>query len=771
MTSQVEMTFAKPKKLFRKTEYKKIFGKRVEFSASRFFNVTEDWENSEFFCAICEDVNLMDEAHIYAASTIKDTVSANIRKFNIYDDQEQLLNLVKPGDKLVLLGTNAVSAMPFEAELKHLGVTVISLSDYARRYPKLVPNHAWAPVEKNIYPIRVPRPDFKKELDFLLIDCPSRNLSMMPNGLGYVHNAIKKTGISHQTYDIDIVAYHRFHMHRIYDVAGDTIMPSGFKVPKDPWLAENYDIWSKIEVSDYIYKFLADIIDAICEAKPKVIGMSIQECNENVSRMVARVLKARMPGVIIVVGGFSCYSATIGLRAFPLADYMCIGEADLTIGDLIKKLSKGETPKDLPGILSIHDTPHRLFIPAPMENDLDKLEDPRYEWFPLSVYRNWDGYQLTPVIASRGCRWSRCTFCAERFYWRIRDPKKFVDELEYLVSEGCHLFMFNESDLNGSPETVLKICDEIISRGLKIKLTAQLRIHKKCDRAFYEKLALAGFVALRFGVDAFSENTLKLQKKGYTKDTVRQNLRDCWESGIYTEVNWVIGVPGETDEDCEEGVDFILENQKYIGRVSNINPLLMVNGSVYWIDPESHGIRFNGDREKLFEQNERYVPSALWYSVDPYIDASVRKKRFENIIVSLIEGGFELGPWASKVYNDVKTLKSDGGGRAIAFRDGASGPLQEWHTQLYDEALGHVERDAFDALVESENLINPTDSVISRLGELIETYAKEEEPQNVLINLLRSNKDYLSELKDLNGESGAFTEDDESVPMPGMTAV
>ena len=57
----------------------------------------------------------------------------------------------------------------------------------------------------------------------------------------------------------------------------------------------------------------------------------------------------------------------------------------------------------------------------------------------------------------------------------------------------------------------------------------------------------------------------------------------------------------------------------------------MVNGSVYWIDPESHGIRFYADREKVFEENERYIPSALWYSVEPYIDAAVRKKRFEGI--------------------------------------------------------------------------------------------------------------------------------------------
>ena len=76
---------------------------------------------------------------------------------------------------------------------------------------------------------------------------------------------------------------------------------------------------------------------------------------------------------------------------------------------------KGEKIKDMPGVLSQHDEPFRLFVPAPMENDLDKLEDPRYEWFPLEIYRNWDGYQLTPVIASRGCRWSEVHFLRGTF--------------------------------------------------------------------------------------------------------------------------------------------------------------------------------------------------------------------------------------------------------------------------------------------------------------------------------------------------------------------
>ena len=190
--------------------------------------------------------------------------------------------------------------------------------------------------------------------------------------------------------------------------------------------------------------------------------------------------------------------------------------------------------------------------------------------------------------------------------------------------------MFNESDLNGAPEVVLEICDEIIRRKLKIKLTAQLRIHKKSYKAFFDKFASAGFVALRFCGCLFGKYP-EASEKGYTKDTVRQNLKDCFEAGIFSEVNWVIGVPGETEEDCEEGVEFILENQKYIGRVANINPLILVNGSVYWIDPESHGIRFNGDGEEILRANKQgNVPSSKWYSVDPFIDADVRKKRFEK---------------------------------------------------------------------------------------------------------------------------------------------
>ena len=537
--------------------------------------------------------------------------------------------------------------LPARIEVVEPGI----LAEIAR---DVVPARAWTPIERHIYPIDIPEISLPPGKDLILMDCPARNLALMPNGLAYVNNALKKSNVSFAVFDLDIVTYHRFHVRRLFDEGGRVVLGSGRVLPLDPWQAEHYDLWNEPEVIDYFMPIIVEAADAIVAARPHILGLSVQQCSEAYSRRLVNLVRERHPDVVVVVGGFSCYNADIGLKGFPEADYMCIGEADLTVGPLMEALAAGERPHNQAGVVSRFDDPKIPFIPAPMPHDLSSLEPPKYEWFDISFYRNFNGYQLTPIIASRGCRWSRCTFCAERFYWRIRDPKEFADEIELLSSQGCTLFMFNESDLNGMPEKVLEICDEIIRRNLNVKLTGQLRIHKKSDRAYFQKLHQAGFVALRFGVDAFSENTLRLQKKGYTPKMVSQNLRDCWEAGIFTEVNWVIGVPGETEADCDEGIALILANAKYIGRLANINPLILVNGGVYWLDPEGHNIVFREPKEQLYERNPRVIPADLWYSTEPYIDAQVRKERFDRIVLALHDAGFPVGEWAARVIEDVK---------------------------------------------------------------------------------------------------------------------
>lgn len=523
--------------------------------------------------------------------------------------------------------------------------------------PELIPTSAWVTPERNIYPIQLPQIAIQSGLDVLLMDCPSRNLALMPNGLAYVHNALKKSGVKHQTFDLDIVVYHRYHINRLFNIGAPIVLPSGYELPNDPWKAEHYDVWSLPEVIDYFDGFVNEIATAILQARPKVLALSITACNEAFSRRVVNKVRMKFPEVIILVGGYSCNIPDIGLRAFQEADYMCIGEADLSIVPLVRALANNECPANLPGVVSRFDDPKIPYMQAPMPHDIDSVDYPKYEWFGIDIYINFNGYRLTPVIASRGCRWARCTFCAERFYWRIRTPEKFVDELEWLARQGCHIFMFNESDLNGHPEMLEEICDEIIQRGLDVILTGQLRIHKKGNSKFFQKLRAAGFTALRFGVDAFSENSMRLQKKGYTQKTVLENLKACHEAGIRVTVNWVIGVPGETNEDIDEAIAFMLSLKPYISAVENINPLILVNGGIYWMEPERHNIKFRLPKEQLYDTYARVIPAKFWYSEEPYIDAHVRKQWFERIVLRLYEENFPIGDWAQRVVNDVLNNK------------------------------------------------------------------------------------------------------------------
>ena len=103
-----------------------------------------------------------------------------------------------------------------------------------------------------------------------------------------------------------------------------------------------------------------------------------------------------------------------------------------------------------------------------------------------------------------------------------------------------------------------------------------------------------------------------------------------------------------------EGIELILKNQKYIGRLANINPLILVNGSVYWIDPEAHNIVLKEPKDQIYAKYPRALPADQWHSTNPYIDAQVRKERFERIVVALYDAGFNVGAWANRIIEDVK---------------------------------------------------------------------------------------------------------------------
>jgi radical SAM superfamily enzyme YgiQ (UPF0313 family) len=174
-------------------------------------------------------------------------------------------------------------------------------------------------------------------------------------------------------------------------------------------------------------------------------------------------------------------------------------------------------------------------------------------------------------------------------------------------------------------------------------------VQKKNTAEHFQHLRRAGFVYMRFGIDAWSDRALRLQCKGYNMAQVMQNLRDCHATGIATAVNMVVGVPGETEEDVDEMIQNVIRCKDYFSSMDFINPLMLRCNSEYVADPDKYKIRFRGDKETVLRKYPYHIPESMWYSEDPYIDNDVRLRRVERISQTLQKNGVKFGPPAMRV--------------------------------------------------------------------------------------------------------------------------
>jgi radical SAM superfamily enzyme YgiQ (UPF0313 family) len=556
--------------------------------------------------------------------------------------------------------------------------------------------------QRCIYPLEVPEIRIEPGLDVLLLDLPGRNNFAPPLGLAYVHKALNRTeGLRCQTFDADLVLYHRFHIKRIFDLGEDQIiLDTGRPLATDPW-QWNEDCWLDTRLWPDLYRIfsadLDELVAAIVAARPAVLALSVHQRNEWSTRAVARRVKAALPETMILAGGHSCLFAEFAAKVFPEHDYIVVGEAEMVVGDLVRRLARGERPADLPGILSRFDRPGRVVGTVPVPHDMDAIGAPAYDWVPdfMRLYRDYQGTSSFYVNLTRGCIWSRCTFCGERFRFRQRSAKNFVDEIEHYAGFGIDTFSFGDSDFGGQTEVLRAVAEEILSRGLKVTLKGQIRVNPRLDEETLRLIHAAG-IGANFGVDALTRNTLKLQRKGYSLETLKSHLAKCAAVGLPVSINLMVGMPGETEQDIDDTIQFIADNRHMIRDVFNISAFFLMQGSVYWEEPEKHGIVFYGDKAKIYEKHFYGVPDDLWCSVNPYIDSEIRTTRCLKILNGLYGIGIPVNQWGVHTVNkrflsrssnirDIAALMSGVEGEA-----GAGTASSPWQPSLTNHAAGHA---------------------------------------------------------------------------------
>lgn len=307
-----------------------------------------------------------------------------------------------------------------------------------------------------------------------------------------------------------------------------------------------------------------EIIRSVARLAPDYVGVTGFAIQYPAVRELFPAIKRVNPAITTVFGGHHASVLTeYVMKDIPEIDFAIKGEGEIAFPALIKTLiSRDGDNKDLkliPGVAFREQD--RIIVNPPLPiADLDGLEYPWQVTNP-SDYSKGIGHGFTakripccPVISSRGCPY-QCTYCGGPLVLgrkvRLREPKRFVDEIEYLINTlGVREIQIVDDNFTFYKEHATQVCTELLERKLNIPWTLPNGV--RADRLDYKLLDLmrkAGCYYIAFGIEFGSERMLKLTKKALHLERVKQSVNWAAKLGYITQGFFMLGHPLERKED------------------------------------------------------------------------------------------------------------------------------------------------------------------------------------------------------------------------------
>lgn len=302
------------------------------------------------------------------------------------------------------------------------------------------------------------------------------------------------------------------------------------------------------EVYGRLERYILDLLD---REKPTVLGLSVFSNNLPASLFAFKLARQHYPHIKNVMGGavFADHLANGSPNMDILLeetksyiDHFIIGEGELLF---LKWLNK-ELPQSQ-RVFTFNDINRQVL-------DLSTAKAVDMSDFDLSNYPYVISY------ASRSCPF-QCSFCSETIQWgkyRKKTAHQVFEELVMLYKRhGSQLFLLTDSLLN---PVMASLADEFSRAEVSLYWEGWLRVDKQVcnlDTTFHWRRS--GFYHARLGIESGSPHVLKLMGKNISPDEIRAAISSLAHAGIKTTTLWVVGHPGETEEDFQQTLDLIEE--------------------------------------------------------------------------------------------------------------------------------------------------------------------------------------------------------------------
>jgi len=345
------------------------------------------------------------------------------------------------------------------------------------------------------------------------------------------------------------------------------------EVRKAGYSCQVVDLFSKYnyqELENIINKFVTNqtiLIGFSCTLMEKRVGVYGNKDAKvyNFGRSDAEVesllsyAKSRNNKIKTVVGGARINSSV----GWNFIDYAVINKGDIAIVKLIEHLLYGT---NLPAIK----LDPIVIIDGSSEDYFYTQED-----FATSkiLYQPQDIIlpgECIPIEVSRGCIFS-CAYCHfDLIGKRIGDWQKTADSLrEELIRNyemfGTTHYMVSDELINESMPKMQLVYEVFTTLPFKITYTSYARLDLL--HAFPEQREMikdSGAVSITFGIETMNDVAGKKIGKGLGNKRTKETLAYCmesWRGNIVTSSNFIVGLPGESEESLRSTVDWLVSDE------------------------------------------------------------------------------------------------------------------------------------------------------------------------------------------------------------------
>lgn len=311
-----------------------------------------------------------------------------------------------------------------------------------------------------------------------------------------------------------------------------------------------------VGVFDATFKGFGEFVDVLERERPPIVGIY---CNLMTKRNVLRMLaECRRRGALAVLGGPEPPHYAEDYLAHG-ADFVVVGEGELTLEELLPRLLARPGSRELAGVhgLVYRDefgrlvrTPARALIPR-----LDEQPPPDREAIDLGLYleawRGRHGMGSVSLLTARGCPYT-CRWCSRSVFGethRRRAPAKVADEIEWILERyRPEMLWFVDDVFTIHHDFIRALADEMARRGRRVPFECISRADR-VDEGVADALAQLGCFRLWIGSESGSQRILDAMDRRVTVEQVQRAARLLRRRGIQVGMFIMLGYEGEDTAD------------------------------------------------------------------------------------------------------------------------------------------------------------------------------------------------------------------------------